>query len=415
MTANLLPYLLAMSVVALLFSLPILRRPSAGKMPSRDEQQRRFWQQRNDEIEADFAAGLIDADLRQQLKDELDTQLVDESLDAPQVRSDAELEARLETSARGSRGVNWWISVVLLALLPVCVVLIYDRLGSAQDVLLQRQLTAWEQSPSPSPAQTEALLNALQARVNERPESDEHRTLLAALLVQMNRPQAAEVWYRQLSEEAPEDAYRLALWAQAAYLANNRQLTPELRQALRRSLQLDPTQKTALGLLGVDAYMRDEYAAAIGYWQRMIQILPPGSAEAMMISDGLQRARLLAIEAGTIPGLTVDVSVAEALQSPPSAVLFVFARGDDGARMPVAVRRIAGYDGRPMRLTLTDADMMQPGRKLSDYGKVRVYARLSADGQLNRSDSDLTAESGWLEKQEWRQPLSLVLDNSSSQ
>lgn len=407
MTADLIPYVFAMSVVALLFSLPILRRPGTGAAPSRSEQQRRYWQQRNEEIDADHQAGLIDSALRQQLKDELDAQLVDESLQVP--------EQPTEGGDKGGRGVSWWISVVLLALLPVCVVLIYDRLGAAEDVRLRQQLTDWEQSPSPSMEQTQSLLSALQDRVEERPESDDHRSLLAALLVQMNRPQQAEIWYRQLSEEAPEDAYRLALWAQAAYLANERQLTPELRQALLRSLQLDPEQKTALGLLGVDAYTRADYAAAVEYWQRMIRILPPGSGEAMMISDGLQRARLQAIEAGTLAGLVVDVRVAEALQSPPSAVLFLFARGDDGARMPVAVRRIAGYDGRPMRLSLTDADMMQPGRQLSDYSKVRVFARLSADGQLNRSDSDLVAESDWIEKQQWRQPLSLVLDNSGAQ
>ena len=234
-------------------------------------------------------------------------------------------------------------------------------------------------------------------------------------VISADEPAGAEFWYRQLSEEAPDDAYRLALWAQAAYLANKRQLTPELRQALQRALELEPAQKTALGLLGVDAYTRDDYATAIAYWQRMIQILPPGSAEAMMISDGLQRARLLAIEAGTVPGLIVDVSVSEALQSPPSAVLFVFARGDDGSRMPVAVRRIAGYDGRPMRLTLTDADIMQAGRRLSDYDKVRVFARLSANGQLSQTEGDLSAESDWLPKQEWRQPLSLVLNNRSGQ
>lgn len=415
MTADLMPYLLAMSVLALLFSLPILRRPTGGRAPTRAQQQRRYWQQRNDEIEADFSAGLIDAELRQQLKDELDAQLVDESLHAPAESIASSSGTHSEQRHGEGRDLNWWISVVMLALLPVCVVLIYDRLGSAEDVKLQQQLNAWEQSPSPSPQQTQELLTALQARVQERPQSDEHRSLLAALLVQMNRPQEAEPWYRQLSEEAPEDAYRLALWAQAAYLANNRQLTPELRQALQRSLQLDPEQKTALGLLGVDAYMREDFAAAVQYWQRMIRILPAGSAEAMMISDGLQRARQQAIESGTMPGLTVDVRVAEALQSPPSAVLFVFARGDDGARMPVAVRRIAGYDGRPMRLTLTDADMMQPGRQLSDYSKVRVYARLSADGQLNRSDSDLVAESDWIEKQQWQQPVSLVLDNSRGQ
>ena len=415
MTADLLPYLLAMSVLALLFSFPILRRPGAGAAASRDQQQRRFWQQRNDEIEADFAAGLIDAELRQQLKDELDAQLVDESLGQPGTQKNRRDGSGNSDGGHSGKGLSWWLSLVLLAVLPVFVVLIYEQLGAADDVVLQQQLTAWEQSPSPSLQQTQELLDALRARVEQRPESEEHRMLLAALLVQMNRPAEAEFWYRQLSEEAPDDAYRLALWAQAAYLANKRQLTPELRQALQRALELEPAQKTALGLLGVDAYTRDDYATAIEYWQRMIQILPPGSAEALMISDGLQRARLLAIEAGTVPGLIVDVSVSEALQSPPSAVLFVFARGDDGTRMPVAVRRIAGYDGRPMRLTLTDADMMQAGRRLSDYAKVRVFARLSASGQLSQTEGDLSAESEWLPKQEWRQPLSLVLNNRSGQ
>ena len=179
MTADLLPYLLAMSVLALLFSFPILRRPGNRLAASRDQQQRRFWQQRNDEIEADFAAGLIDAELRQQLKDELDAQLVDESLGQRETQKNNDDS---DTGHRG-KGLSWWLSLVLLAVLPVFVVLIYEQLGAADDVVLQQQLTAWEQSPSPSLQQTQELLDALRARVEQRPESEEHRMLLAALLV----------------------------------------------------------------------------------------------------------------------------------------------------------------------------------------------------------------------------------------
>jgi len=71
--------------------------------------------------------------------------------------------------------------------------------------------------------------------------------------------------------------------------------------------------------------------------------------------------------------------------------LFITARAPDGPPMPVAVLAadVAAY---PFEYTLSDANAMLPGTKLSDYEELAVSARLSQSGSTQRSDGDLESE-----------------------
>ena len=85
-------------------------------------------------------------------------------------------------------------------------------------------------------------------------------------------------------------------------------------------------------------------------------------------------------------GVAVNVSTDTALDA--DTPVFVIARRPDVPGPPVAVRRLAARD-LPARVTLTDADAMLPGTRLSDLPVLEVTARASLTGSPTRTSGDV--------------------------
>ena len=104
-----------------------------------------------------------------------------------------------------------------------------------------------------------------------------------------------------------------------------------------------------------------------------------------------------AAPAATGPAATAvsgQVVLAPALVSrlAPGDTLFVFARAEQGPRMPLAiVKRPA--DGRPFEFMLDDSMAMAPNLRLSGFAKVTVGARISRSGQATPQAGDLIGQS----------------------
>ena len=60
---------------------------------------------------------------------------------------------------------------------------------------------------------------------------------------------------------------------------------------LARALKLDPDFPDALVLAGTAAYEREDYAAAVVYWERLLKRLPPDSEDARVLSESIGKAR----------------------------------------------------------------------------------------------------------------------------
>ncbi len=119
--------------------------------------------------------------------------------------------------------------------------------------------------------------------------------------------------------------------------------------------------------------------------QRIGSTVDPANAPSTHADDG-------AVTAAVVRGV-VDVSDDRLtpLLGQAGSRLFITARAPDGPPMPVAVLAadVASY---PFEYTLSDANAMLPGTKLSDYDELAVSARLSQSGSTQRSDGDLESE-----------------------
>jgi len=111
--------------------------------------------------------------------------------------------------------------------------------------------------------------------------------------------------------------------------------------------------------------------------------------------DGVRRLRrrapAAAAGAEAVQGI-VMIDAALAARVRPEDVVFVLARPAQGARMPLAVQRVAVRD-LPYAFRLDDSMAMAPGAKLSLHPRVVVTARVSRAGTAAPQKGDLEGAS----------------------
>jgi cytochrome c-type biogenesis protein CcmH len=301
-------------------------------------------------------------------------------------------------------------------LVPLAAAGLYFHFGGWADWNIQRLLDRSEQqlrAGDDNRATLTALTAALERRLAQRDDDDgRRRFMLARIDAEFGRFDAALVQYRRLLQQFPDDPEIAAQYAQSLYLASGRKLTAEVVAQARKAVAGNPDQVTALGLLGIDAFERRDYADAVLYWRHLRRLLPPGSADAGAIDHGIRQAEQALGPAG-FPGpkITVSVSLAPALAAtaPSGATLFVFARAVGGAPMPLAVARLDAAH-LPLEVTLDDSMAMAPGANLSSAKRVEVVARITGSGQVRAGPGDLEGSSAPLTLDGGAQQLSLQID-----
>ena len=300
-----------------------------------------------------------------------------------------------EVDVRDGRALRWLLLPVLLLLGG----LLYARLGAFEDVMIQRAIEGFDAA---DPAAAAALTARIEARSGARPDNLQYLNLLGQLQMGQEDYVAAARTHARLAELATQDAAAQARAAQSRFLASERVLDEQAQLYAERALALDPTQNTALGLLGMAAFEQGQYNAAIVYWERLLEQEEPGSPGHNMIASiiGVARERQAAAGGGEVApaaeiaaettaaevGLRVTLALPETAAVPPDAAVFVFARRPDAAsRMPIAVRRLRAGD-LPLTLRLSDSDSMA-GQLLSASGAVAVTAQLSGNGQPGEANA----------------------------
>lgn len=391
-------------VCAMGLCLLALRSPRAAgdDIAQHRHAQRNFYRQRQRELQDDLAMGLINAAQRDELSEELDKQLLEEN---------AEFEAKQDRR----RAPLLWLLVLLL---PALAVPLYDRLGYRLDYqLLEAQQQLWS-AERPSQQDLQNFESLVQKILSRRPDNAELLMTMASIRRKQGDYAAAADYYQRLQTLFPQDADVLAQLAQARYLAANRQIDETTRSLLERALAVNPQQATALGVLGIDAFAAGNYPEAVEYWQRLQVSLEPSSGEAMVIASGLNEAKRLAIEAGDMKGLAIELSLDPALGELSPGVLFVVAREPSGSPMPVAALRIPLGDSPevfPLTVYLTNSDVIRTGVSLDDFPALRLSAHISGAGVAVRRQGDWVAPAQVIDTAEAQQVTRLLLDRRHGQ
>lgn len=312
------------------------------------------------------------------------------------------------------------IALVLALATPPAVFGMYLAVGTP---------AALQPPPPPTAATLEAATAQLAASVAKRPDNAQGWALLAQAYSALGQPAKALDALNHLVKLQPNDPGVLVTWTEARAEADpSHRIDDAGRARLQQALQIDPNQQRALWLLGISDFQRQDYASAAQHWRTLLPLLPKGSKVAATVAEELAAAEqhaggalaaassVAAADAGRSTAATpevalrINVNISTQLldRLKPDATLFVFARAVGGPPMPVAVARLDGVRF-PASVTLTDAQAMDPARRLSQFKNVQVVARLSASGNASPHTGDL--QSTPIEvATDTRAPVAVTLD-----
>jgi cytochrome c-type biogenesis protein CcmH len=164
-----------------------------------------------------------------------------------------------------------------------------------------------------------------------------------------------------------------------------------------------PDNPKALWYGGLVALARGDAAAAERRWTDLLARSPPPRIReiveaqlAELRGEGATPTAPPAAAAGA-PAVTVqidvdvDAAIRPALRA--GAPLFVFVRDAAGGPPLAVVRRESS--ALPLAVTLSDADVMIPGRSLAGLAAARIVARVANGGEPVAQPGDAFGEAEW--------------------
>lgn len=237
----------------------------------------------------------------------------------------------------------------------------------------------------------------------------------------MREPDSAEHWarlamaYKSLEEfGSAEHAFRRALYIDDSagflkaelgetllYASGERRLPDEARRLLEQAAEAG-SQK-AFWLLGLDAFQREDYPAAIDRFERLLGLLPDDSNVRGTVEQYLATARAggpepvdesrAVADGGPSLSLSLSVGIDDALAQrlDGTETVFVAVRHASGGP-PLAVRRLRAGD-LPAELTIDDSDAMMAGSGLSSADEIVVVARVSFSGDATPASGDFEGQT----------------------
>ena len=181
------------------------------------------------------------------------------------------------------------LSIILVATAPIAAALTYLEIGRPESLSANFEIVADTATASTTPdlqsmapedraAVIESMVAGLAARLEEDPSDVEGWRMLARSYGVMNRAQESADAYREVvtrDDNAGSEDWRnfaLALLAVGADGSNN--VSSEAMSALTELLTINAEDPLALFYLGMAARERGNGTEAVGYWQRLLAVLP---------------------------------------------------------------------------------------------------------------------------------------------
>jgi cytochrome c-type biogenesis protein CcmH len=360
------------------------------------------------ELEAERKSGAIEETQYQQSRRDIEHNLVEEV-------------AHIDGPASGPRRARFSAALIGVFVIVVPMAL-YATLGTPDALIPGMQSGANDHANAQNAArplttaQVQKMIDGLEAKLKQSPGDAEGWAMLArAYAYQRQFPESVRAYTRAVALR-PSDAHLLADLADALAMTNGQRLDGEPLRLIDRALQIDPQELKALALAGTAAFDHQQYAKAVDYWQRALQVAPNDAEFSQNLRSSLEEARRLAsgsaapMASSIAPGAStgkpdvakersgaagsgsvrgkVMLAASLAAKTAPGDTVFVFARAAQGPRVPLALVRRQVKD-LPFEFALDDSMAMMPDFTVSKYSPVIVGARISHSGDAIAAPGDL--------------------------
>ena len=376
---------LLMMIVSGLFVLaPLIFRPSARI--ERQDINLLVFQERLKEIEDE------EPDNVSQLKSELKRELLfsTEKKDRPLVETN----------------IGAFSLKLLSILLPLFSAFVYFDVGFGQgsipDVHLAKKLANSDPSDLPS---YRLFVQEVEERAESKPKDHDLKFLLARGYSELGDYDKAVLKYRELLVSFPRDPGLLSNYAGALFVANNREMTDPVLEAVDNALSVNPNDVAMMEIKAIASIANENRESALAWFQKALDTGLVGQRAELIRNAMLRIAETDYKETGLYDRengiseqqnsrrkLQVQVDLAASITKSVSARVYVYARAANGPPMPLAARQI-NPESLPKTIVLDESMAMVDGMGLANFDEVVVVARLSQSGTAARKVGDYEAIS----------------------
>jgi cytochrome c-type biogenesis protein CcmH len=259
-------------------------------------------------------------------------------------------------------------------------------------------MAAVTENPDPARSAIAQMVEGLADRLAQEPDDQQGWEMLGRSYMQLERYQeAADAWREAWRLSEGESVEVAVNFAEALVMSDPAQLRAGAGDLLDAVLDVEPNNSKALWYGGLSAAARGQTDIAEQRWASLLSDpkLPPNVRQLVQQQLAAMGANVPAAPAAsTGPAMfrvSIELAPEFAEQVAAGQALFLFARDADGARPPVAVKRLT-IDEFPMTTTLRDTDVMMPGLKLTGMENLRIVARVSQSGNAMESAGDFYGE-----------------------
>jgi cytochrome c-type biogenesis protein CcmH len=252
---------------------------------------------------------------------------------------------------------------------------------------------------APGARTPEATAAALAQRVTASPRDAQGWLALANLRRAQRDYAGARDAFAHAAELNAMSAQSWADYADTLGTLADGSLTGEAGRAIDRALALDAANPKALWLKASQAHEQRRFADALLWWQKLHALLPADSPDAQIVAGNIAEDTALAGQAPAVASRgssavsgTVSLDARFASRVPRDSTLFIYAKAADASGPPLAVLRTTA-SAWPVNFRLDDSMAMIPSRRLSQFDKVVVEARISRSGQATPAAGDLYVTS----------------------
>ena len=299
------------------------------------------------------------------------------------------------------------VSLKLLSiLLPLFSAFVYFDIGFGQgsipDVHLAKKLANSNPSDLPS---YRLFVQEVEERAESKPKDHDLKFLLAKGYSELGDYDKAVLKYRELLVSFPRDPGLLSNYAGALFVANNREMTDPVLEAVDNALSVNPNDVAMMEIKAIASIENENRESALTWFQKALDTGLVGQRAELIRRAMLRIAETDHKETGPYDKengireeqnsgrtLQVQVDLAASITKSVSARVYVYARAANGPPMPLAARQI-NPESLPRTIVLDESMAMVDGMSLANFDEVVVVARLSQSGIAARKVGDYEAIS----------------------
>jgi len=240
------------------------------------------------------------------------------------------------------------------------------------------------------------MITTLAQRLQSEPDDLDGWKMLARSYGQIKRyPEAIAAYQKAAELESYSNGQTLVDLAESMLLNDDDAIRGQAGKIFEDALALSPRNPKALFYGGIAAFEKGDALVAADRWELLLATSPPVEIEGMLrqrINEWRGVTSSAAPVAATVSdgkaisiNITLAASARESLDA--DATVFIIARDPAQPAPPIAVTRRVVSE-LPVRVTLSDADSMIPGRSISGFENIEIIVRVSASGQPSAQTGD---------------------------